>query len=131
MINFETAKIAKEIGFNIPVNQYYDKSGFLHSVSQIYDYNNANTRYPIYSAPKKHELMQWVFETFQILIVIDIEAFLINKHVPEYVVKIKRLNKNEITWLENFNAKIDTPYPVILEDALLKTLKHIKDDKDI
>ena len=72
LINFETAKLAKEKGFDEKVYREYDKSGYLRCTSKSadvvlgpYDELLKSTEYP---APTQSLLQQWLREKHQIIV---------------------------------------------------------------
>ena len=77
LISFDTAILAKEKGFNIPVLYFYDESEKgIYAYSNNCDYNDDSVWYDkdYLSAPTQSLLQQWLREIKSI----DIEIYLIN-----------------------------------------------------
>lgn len=62
LISFETAKLAKEKGFNHPVNDYYMGSGRVFSSLNPENHNKEPITKEKYSSPTQHLLQKWLRE---------------------------------------------------------------------
>jgi hypothetical protein len=70
LISFETAKLAKEKGFNYNCNNYTDKrdGNYFSSETTIISYKNYNDRTSAISRPTQSLLQKWLREKHNILI---------------------------------------------------------------
>lgn len=69
LINYSTAKLAKEKGFNLPTNYYYDKIGLEKGDGDCeFIYLNHNAFDGLYSAPTQTELQKWLREIHNIIV---------------------------------------------------------------
>ena len=100
LISYETAKLAKEKGFDEKVYREYDKSGYLRCTSKSadvvlgpYDELLKSTEYP---APTQSLLAKWLREVHNIEV-------LISRIPPEAVLSDKNKGKNI---LKNYNCYI-------------------------
>ena len=121
LITFETAKLAKEKGFNEKVYREYDKSGYLRCTSKSadvvlgpYEELLKSTEYP---APTQSLLQRWLREVHKINIVIQYWTGL-KPHKP---VLHYRTTVNE-----NFFGEHYVTYEEALEEALFESLKLIE-----
>lgn len=133
LITFETAKLAKEKGFDIPTIQFYT-SGKKAYLSEAEDYmteryaesnwNNGRGSYPTEpekvscSAPTQSLLQKWLREIHDIHISLNYE-------VPNYSCTIGGYdqNKDEHTCIELYSWM---PYEEALEKGLQEALKLIE-----
>ena len=72
--DFETAKLLKEKGFDVPTFWYYTESGALSLANVAYDWNHSNPLYNTTSAPTQQMAMWWLREVHHLLIMIDFEC---------------------------------------------------------
>lgn len=87
LISFDTAKLAKEKGFDEKVYREYDKSGYLRCTSKSadvvlgpYDELLKSTEYP---APTQSVLQQWLREKHQIIVDVSLDFF--NSYTKESI----------------------------------------------
>jgi len=128
-ISFETAKLAKEKGFDIKCSSHwstYDNDGLLNNFLSIEDsisrnYNNykyayiTNKKEELFSAPTQTLLQRWLREECQIIISIVFE-------LNSYEVFVDDGYNNGST---GFDKTFDT-YEEALEFGLVEALKLIK-----
>ena len=73
-INFETAKIARIIGFDLDAFACYDEEGGF--INGLYDCNftvcNHNKYDETYSAPLKSDLQKWLIDNYKIFVNVDV-----------------------------------------------------------
>lgn len=76
LISFETAKLAKEKGFDISVNRAWsDKDNKIGEYEHFYFFNNDEKvkdhfRFPLYSAPTQSLLQKWLREKHHLIIIV-------------------------------------------------------------
>ncbi len=127
LISFETAKLAKEKGFNIPCtdyfleghyvsNQKYVPLGLYVTVNQLRINRNKYTN-NIYSAPTQSLLQKWLREEHSIDIIIEPNANEIQKY---YCWRIRK-NMEPAKW-----GNVTNTFEEALEAGLQQTLKLIK-----
>lgn len=93
LISFETAKLAKEKGFNHPVNDYYMGSGRVFSSLNPENHNKEPITKEKYSSPTQHLLQKWLREVHGINI--DIYS---NTNMHSYFLSvINRYKPNDAT----------------------------------
>lgn len=63
-VKFETAKLAKEKGFDQPCRYFYNKDGYRRNLRYEYEANH-NLDLKITSAPTLEELVDWLYEKHQ------------------------------------------------------------------
>ena len=135
LISYETAKLAKEKGFDEKVYREYDKSGYLRCTSKSadvvlgpYDELLKSTEYP---APTQTLLQKWLREVHNIEVLISRippEAVLADKNKGKNILK----NYNCYIWNLNSNPRIANNgtfldiYEEALEIGLQEALKLIK-----
>ena len=135
LISLETAKLAKEKGFDILIENYFRTtgSGPFKSDTKKYNWNDdhkmetaGNMTY--ISAPTQSLLQRWLRESKGLHICIDVSSRTVNK----YIVKIHYLkthfpNKGVVTEFlkEGSSAKEFNTYEDALEKALFEALKLI------
>lgn len=74
VIKFDTAKLAKEKGFNIRLNRSYSyKDASLADYNGYYNFNDdesvkSHWRFPLCSAPTQSQLQTWLRKTHNILV---------------------------------------------------------------
>ena len=135
LISYETAKLAKEKGFDEKVYREYDKSGYLRCTSKSadvvlgpYDELLKSTEYP---APTQTLLQKWLREVHNIEVLISRippEAVLASKNNGKNILK----NYNCYVWSFNNNPRIANNgsfqdiYEEALEIGLYQALKLIK-----
>ena len=66
LIEFKSAKLAKEKGFNWPTDNYYMGSGNAFSLSHSEDHNNPEITKEKYSRPTQSLLQKWIREVHNI-----------------------------------------------------------------
>lgn len=71
IISFETAKLAKEKGFDIPQFSWYNFSGVFIKGDNIREYQAVNGKFPTYLAFSQSLLQKWLREKHDIHIVIQ------------------------------------------------------------
>lgn len=70
-VNFETAKLLKEKGFDLPCRLLYKSEKELEEgIGVDYDWNRFNS----YSAPTIAEVVMWLYEKHGIWIAVDIDG---------------------------------------------------------
>jgi hypothetical protein len=69
LISFETAKLAKEVGFLEPSCTWYNFSGLL--VSMVSISQPANGKFPSYSAPTQALLQKWLRDGHEIRLYVE------------------------------------------------------------
>lgn len=68
LITFETAKLAKELGFDLKTNFYYDEKGVLDNGDGDIEYIELNhNKYNLYSAPTNKLLEDWLKQNNKVL----------------------------------------------------------------
>ena len=130
LITFDTAKLAKEKGFNVPVIYYFeDYNGELtHYHLSKKDWNNRGKQYSImYSAPSQSLLQKWLREVHHIVIdntcYFSLTKFTLKLHTFENgefigtVIDSVRDVKNRVTYKS---------YEEALEEGLIEALKLLK-----
>lgn len=70
LVSFETAKLAKEKGFNIKTISFYHNNTFIKGLSNNRE-NHNDTITPFYSAPTQSLLQKWLREKHNIIIIVD------------------------------------------------------------
>lgn len=68
-VSFETAKLLKQIGFNVDCRVWYDKDGQDHFLSGPIDWNSERNN--CFSCPTLSTVQQWLRELKKINIAID------------------------------------------------------------
>ena len=131
LINFETAKLAKEKGFDEKVYREYDKSGYLRCTSKSadvvlgpYDELLKSTEYP---APTQSLLAKWLREVHNIHITLFPEDK--DDKTKIWISKLYTLNygeDSEVSYLKQGWTKIT--YEEALEIGLQEALKLIKNE---
>lgn len=111
LINFKTAKLAKEVKYNQEVTPGYFDSGLLKLTT------HSNTEYT--SAPTQSMLKNWLRDIYLIHINID---FTIDN---VWIYRLKDLKTN----LNILNINIYNSYEVALEEALVESLLIAKTKK--
>lgn len=150
LITFETAKLAKEKGFNIPLKKGFDSKGNIilfgkkkdyYITSDIYYSNDSlpreenTTHFPkifLCTAPTQSLLQRWLREIHQIDVVISPERY---SNGVNYCVQAQKFDLNEGCITQNFivegsywfNDNHEYPtYEEALEKGLQEGLKLIK-----
>lgn len=120
LILSQTAKLAKEKGFNERVQSYYHPHYGLYSEEKrCFDtYNDGSWSEGYYSAPTQSLLQRWLREVNDISIKVD--DYYYNSKV-RYDVNVSKLSSQE----DNTKGVYDT-YEQALEAGLLEALKLIK-----
>ena len=134
VINYETAKLAKEKGFNIDVVKYYNPKGYC---TESYGYqtdryessnwNNGQGSYPTLSkdvecsAPTQSLLQKWLREKHEL----SLEIFSLSYHNKiQFTFNLKKLNKYEIAILSKDNLHYNS-HEEALGAGLIESLKLI------
>lgn len=111
-VTFDTAKILKEVGFNVPINTSYSEEG-----NPGYDIfpNNFNRLQDKFSRPTQALAARWLREVHQIDVVVDV----VNE--KEYCCDIYQ-NKQRKSIAESISPSFEE----VLEDGLKYGLELIK-----
>ena len=114
LISFETAKLAKEKGFDIPQYSYYDKAGNPHwlNLEETEPILNSDG---IYIIPNQHLIQKWLREKHNINVIIGY-----NRYGSDYSITI--YTENDTIPLHLF----PNTYEEALEKGLYQALKSIK-----
>jgi len=146
IVSFKTAKLAKELGFDLNVFQFYDESGLVSKILPCDDpfqidsanFNN-NEFIDLYSAPTLSLLQKWLRE--KLLMFVMIEPFYFKIRIFKYLVGVKSTsfslrflienNVGQWTELSKLNSKINDvtdfeTYEHALDFGLYETLKALK-----
>ena len=144
LISFDTAKLAKEKGFNIPTISYYspkgrseESEGYMTERLECSNWNDGQGSYPTHakdvecSAPTQSLLQKWLREVHNIEVLISRippEAVLADKNKGKNILK----NYNCYIWNLNSNPRIANNstfldiYEEALEIGIFQALKLIK-----
>ena len=136
LINFETAKLAKEKGFDEKVYREYDKSGYLRCTSKSadvvlgpYDELLKSTEYP---APTQSLLQRWLREVHNIYVESYHDLTSDGTKIQFYTSwgflqqKDKNGNRNVNGWYDEYNDW--KTYEEALEIGLQEGLKLLSDE---
>lgn len=126
LISFETAKMAKEKGFNARCYAYYevDKEPWLHySVNSPVDYNHVKDTRHLFSAPTQSLLQKWLREEHGLNINIEHRAY-VNRYVFTITKKGVHNDYENHYLVKHVLQKIDH-YEEALELGLQNALKLI------
>jgi hypothetical protein len=121
LISFETAKLAKEAGFNNFESWYYKSDGEIKLAGRVLNHNEMKTRY---SAPTQSLLQKWLREKHYIDVIPEVAN---NSHREDgYLV--------DVTWKHksispSINVGFHFVYEDALEAALYSTLQTLKNKK--
>jgi hypothetical protein len=155
LITFETAKLVKEKGFDIGVNQSYiiykesynydDDPNHRESykiddiqINSHYHVNNykgidlSNEFYEAYSAPTQSLLQRWLREVHNIFVEVNTDCTSAPKFsfdIKQFVGNPKDLSDKEWDWvfpIQNENWGLDRTYEISLEAGLQEGLKLVK-----
>jgi hypothetical protein len=122
LISVETAILAKEKGFDVPVLEYYDGCDMLATQSEnVFDVKNYNKSggSTLRSAPSQGLLQRWLREVHDLRVsVVDINTGLTDRFYFIFFLNGARVSQYS-------NPAFDT-YENTLEAGLLEALKHIK-----
>ena len=142
IITFETAKLVKEKGFNIPVIKYYTPKGYC-SESEGYqterleesNWNNGMGSYPTLSkdvccsAPTQSLLQKWLREVHQLYVEVQVDQTTYPKfhfEVTRFIGNPKDLSEREWGWESKYHAEyLYRTYEEALEEGLQIALKLI------
>jgi len=113
LINFETAKLAKEKGFKVYTIIAYTEEGEV-TFSQMQYEGQTNIKKE-YSAPTQALLQKWLRDVHRIDVYCE----------PAFINKYERFSRK---WKTNFhkNGILNTKYEQALENGLFEALKLIK-----
>jgi hypothetical protein len=117
-ISFETAKLAKEKGFNVPCRRYYRGSDII--ISECNFPINSNSSDDEYSQPTQELLARWLREIYGINVQIIFIYWITNK-ISQYTYKIFK-DSEEIT----DSMPIFKTYKKAMEAGLQEALRLIK-----
>lgn len=73
LIKFDTAKLAKEVGFNMEVEQFYYNNGLYVDRRQLHNYNGnteADLIIETYSCPTQSELQAWLRNEHDLIVTV-------------------------------------------------------------
>jgi len=118
LIEFKTAKLAKERGFDIPCKTYYSKEGKDHSSKQRITHKSL--RSGGYLKSTQSQLQKWLRDVHDIHTVLIIDP---HSQVGLYGYKIYGYDTNEFKCLKTENLHLS--YEGAMELALLNGLKLI------
>lgn len=124
LISFETAKLAKEKGFNEPIRLCYSDQDRVNALP--YDAGNRdhiNSQHAYYSVPTQSLLQKWLREVHQLLILINIDTI-----SSEFTYSIWRISPDEEFELLKEDSNYNLIYEDALEQALIEALKLINND---
>lgn len=96
-VSFETAKLLKEKGFDIPLNYFYNSDG-RKCYATSYNWNQTTGDFQDYSCPTLQMAMKWLREKHNL----SISVFLLNVVDGEYIgyhADIELMAE----WIENLN----------------------------
>jgi hypothetical protein len=119
LISFETAKLAKEKGFNWKVNNYFQLKTISGGVFEEYledsnqDINSDFPQNALFSRPSQSLLQKWLRE----------------KHnIEVYIIPWIYNNKTVYDFFVNYEgeSRAYSTYELALETSLIEGLKHIK-----
>ncbi len=116
LITFETAKLAKKKGFDIPVHYCFNKDGILskHRPLKInWNWKIYKTNRIVFSAPTQSLLQKWLREEHNLILIIKYRKDLPNQYGYHLY------NRVSLHCSDN--------YEEALEIGLIETLKRIKD----
>lgn len=114
LISFETAKLAKEKGFNEDCEYNYDMNGEIHHIGK----QNHNSHQLKISAPTQSLLQRWLREIKQIDICVNSVRFTGHEEIGYYTYSIKSIVPTK-------NYRFDT-YEQALEEGLKQALTLIE-----
>ena len=136
LISFDTAKLAKEKGFNIPTISYYnpkgrseESEGYMTERLESSNWNNGQGSYPTHakdiecSAPTQSLLQKWLREKHKIHIQIQVLGQFVNGDNKFYS-QVILFGDNK--WISKFiSNKLTYTYEEALEIGLHEALKLI------
>jgi hypothetical protein len=105
-ITFETAKLAKEKGFDEPCNRYYE-DGFIHENRFFLLNNNSKIMSKTScSAPTQSLLARWLRETYKIIVTVpfNYDTKLFTYFIGNYEHPISKSTKEYSTYEEAFET---------------------------
>lgn len=120
LINFETAKLAKEKGFTDDISGYYDEKGILQKHFGLIR--------AFCKAPTQSLLQKWLREVHKINVSSDLWDYLGEKQLCTYQYNILKIDPNS-DYIKSHKPKPGTSYEEALETGLQKALKLIKNNK--
>lgn len=122
LVNFETAKLATEKGFDIPQIYFYLGGDSLHTKLDYGSWTAAHDRMDIYQAPTQSLLQKWLRETHNIHIGITLASdYELNILIP-YVYEIY-IYKDGIY---HVNREFYDTYEQALESGLFQSLNLVE-----
>lgn len=141
LISFETAKLAKEKGFNIRIQHTVNGQNCLYfldtgevpkmiNTNQIDNWNDDKKFQHVCSAPTQSLLQKWLREIHKIHIEIDFYDNARTYHFEYRVITSKNRDYNDLDMIDSakrhYNAKKFNTYEKALEQGLYQALKLIK-----
>lgn len=115
LISFETAKLAKEKGFDINQLSKYTSNGKI--ADRVFDFDN------YCEAPTQSLLQKWLRDVHQLLILIDVDTIF-----SEFIYSIWKISSDEEFELVKEDSNYNLIYEDALEQALIEALKLINND---
>lgn len=134
LISYQTAKLAKEKGFNEPSYVYQENGGYIPNITNIEREIIEDARDKYTYAPTQSSLQKWLREEYNIDVNLscygELEDFI--KLKKTYTCRIDNWNKilsvhdgTALVMPEHFHFEDETP-EVVLEKGLQEALKLIK-----
>lgn len=135
-INLETAKLAKEKGFNVPtlawffsnfmagldyIKVNYIGPGQFGDVTKPEDHNNAEYYLKRYSAPTLTILQEWLMKAHNIYVIIEMDYTM----EPKFVHTISVFKEEDFSYDKTNYSDLFRTYHDALEDGLFEALKKI------
>lgn len=115
LIEFETAKEAKEAGFNEPTLELYKENG--EPSQNIEKITNKQLLSNYYSAPTQEELQKWLREVKKINVFNVIEP---HSKENQWRTTIYNMKKESYVELKNYNS-----YEIVLEKGLYQAITSV------
>lgn len=127
LISFETAKLAKEKGFNWKVNNYFQLKTISGGVFEEYledsnqDINSDFPQNALFSRPTQSKLQAWLREKHTIIVLVGLKESSLSLYTPT----IQYVASKTTSLIAHFPTHFKT-YDEALELGLLEGLKRIK-----
>lgn len=133
LISFDTAKLAKEKGFDWDVNNTYNEKGEhpRFAKEEYWEGYNANLEHPTeISAPTQSELQRWLREEHRVFINVKVNAKEVFNVTVFQIIKpwTDRANPAEYSDNQPFFSNFKT-YELALEKGLLEGMKMLDNDE--
>lgn len=120
LISFETAKIAKEKGFNEPCDSwFFENADGLHNNAS--EWVNSMLAIDDYSAPTQSLLQKWLREKHSIIVLVGLKESSLSLYTPT----IQYIASKTTSLIAHFPTHFKT-YEEALELGLIEGLKRIK-----